>query len=131
MARKLRPEEKEYIAKQFKKGKSAREIAEVLGVTAGTVNRYEIRMGLRERKKNWDEEPELPKQIKRPVLEPGQWLRLPVQEGMIGEPQLRDAVVLEPHERFVTVGVLCRYSDGIIRSSYRYWDMVHKLPLVM
>lgn len=131
MARKLRPEEKEYIVKQYKKGKSAQEIADALGITAPTVSKYEIRLGLRERKKNWEKEPEWPKQVKRPALEPGQWLRLPVQEGMIGEPQLRDAVVLEPHERFVTVGVLCRYSDGIIRSSYRYWDMVHKLPLVM
>ena len=131
MARKLRPEEKEYIVKQYKKGKSAQEIADALGITAGTVSKYEIRMGLRERKKNWDEDPELPKQIKRPVLEPGQWLRVPVQEGMKGQVCMRDAVVLEPYEKFVTVGVLCRYSDGIIRSSYRYWDMVRKLPLVM
>ena len=131
MARKLRPEEKEYIVKQYKKGKSAQEIADALGITANTVNKYEIRLGLRKQNYTWKKKPECPKQVKRPVLKPGQWLRIPVQEGMIGEPRLRDAVVLEPHERFGTVGVLCRYSDGIIRSSYQYWDMVHKLPLVM
>lgn len=131
MARKLRPEEKEYIVKQYKKGKSAQEIADALGITAPTVSKYEIRLGLRERKKNWDEEPEPPKQIKRPVLKPGQWLRVPVQEGMKGQICMRDAVVLEPYEKFVTIGILCRYADDIIWTSADYWDLVHKVPLAM
>lgn len=131
MPGKLTLQQREYIAKQFKKGKSAQEIAEALGITAATVNKYEIRMGLRRRKYSWDEELELPKQIKRPVLEPGQWLRVPVQEGMKGQICMRDAVVLEPYEKFVTIGILCRYADDIIWTSADYWDLVHKVPLAM
>lgn len=131
MPGKLKPEQREYIAKQYKKGKSAQEIAEELGITADTVNKYEIRMGLRKKNHILEKEPELPKQIKRPALEPGQWLRVLVREGMKGQVYKRDAVVLEPYEKFVTVGIPTQYSDGIIRTSADYWDLVHKVPLVM
>lgn len=133
--KKLTREQQQYIV-DHTGSKTPQEIAEVIGCTPGTVNRYAVKLGARLRRFKMDDfrgggiaEP-LRTPIKRPNLQPGQRIRVWTKEDKGEAREKRDAEVVEVYQKFAVLQIDGK-NDVPIRIAADYFDLATEEPIVI
>lgn len=133
--KKLTREQQKYIAAHAKE-KTAKEIAEVIGCTPGTVNRYAVKLGARAPRFKMDgfrgggiaDPPRT--EMKRPNLHTGDVISVTVKEEKGEGKERRQAEVVEVYKKFCILQVQGR-NGGKIRVTADYFDLATKQPIVI